>query len=219
MPQQSAVSVLCRPAKGGAAATQNFLLAAVRNPQRIGAIAPSSARLATLLASVVPTGGEPVVIELGPGTGAVSSAITARLPRNARHLAVELDPGMAAFLREHHPAVEVIDGDAHTLADLLADRNIDNVAAVVSGLPWSLFDSESHQRILHQVAESIGADGVFTTFAYAHTKGFRGARGFRRSLEQTFGEVQVSRIVWRNMPPAFSYVCRHPRRPALSANL
>jgi phosphatidylethanolamine/phosphatidyl-N-methylethanolamine N-methyltransferase len=200
------------------AATPNFLRAAVRNPQRIGAIAPSSARLAALLASVVPTEGEPVVVELGPGTGAVSTAIAAVLPRQAQHLAVELDPGMAAFLRRRHPDLDVIDGDAHALGELLAARDISRVAAVVSGLPWSLFDSGSHQRILQQVAEAIGADGVFTTFAYAHTKRFSGARGFRRSLEQTFTDVHISRIVWRNMPPAFAYVCREPRLPAISAN-
>lgn len=174
-------------------------------------MSPSSAELAALLASVVPTVGEPVVIELGPGTGAVSSVIAARLPPDARHLAVELDPAMAAFLRHHHEAVEVINADARDPRELLARAQIVEVAAVISGLPWSLFDSASQEHVLHQVADAIGPDGVFTTFAYAHARALPTARSFRRALERTFEDVQISRTVWQNVPPAFSYVCRRPR--------
>jgi phospholipid N-methyltransferase len=49
-------------------------------------VAPSSTGLAELLAAVTPTAGSPVVVELGPGTGSVSSAIQRRLPDKGRHL-------------------------------------------------------------------------------------------------------------------------------------
>lgn len=167
--------------------------------------------MAALLASVVPAEGVPVVVELGPGTGAVSAAIAARLPRAARHLAIELDPAMAEFLRRHQTDMEVINGDARDLGRLLAARDIGGAAAVVSGLPWSLFDAESHERILRQVAAAIGTEGAFTTFAYTHTTRLRSARNFRRTLGLVFDEVQISRMVWHNVPPAFVYVCRRPR--------
>ena len=195
------------------AALPTFLRAAIRNPQRVGAISPSSPRLAGLLASVVPTVGDPVVVELGPGTGAVTSAIAARLPRDARHLAVELDPAMAAFLRREHTGVDVITADAGDLVDVLAGLQISTVAAVIGGIPWSLLSSGSQEHILQQIAEVIGSDGVFTTFAYAHARALPSARGFRRALEGIFAEVQVSRLVWQNLPPAFSYICRQAAGP------
>ena len=61
-------------------ARRAFLAAALRNPGQFGAVAPSSPSLAGVIASVVPTAGAPVVVELGPGTGAVTTAIDARLP-------------------------------------------------------------------------------------------------------------------------------------------
>lgn len=192
-------------------ALRTFLAAAVRNPQRVGAIYPSSARLAALLASVVPTVGEPVVVELGAGTGSVSSAISQRTPRGARHLALELDRAMATYLREQLPFVEVVHADARDLGAVLAARDISEVTAVVSGLPWSLFNPVLQERILRQVAEAIGSEGVFTTFAYAHAARLPSARSFRLALEQTFHEVHLSGLVWRNVPPAFSYVCRRPK--------
>jgi hypothetical protein len=66
-----------RPAASSAArptdARRAFLAAALRRPATMGAVAPSSERLGAVLASIVPSQGEPVVVELGPGTGAVSA--------------------------------------------------------------------------------------------------------------------------------------------------
>lgn len=187
-----------------------FLAALLRNPGQIGAVAPSSERLASLLASVVPRQGAPVVVELGPGTGAISAVIGGRLPAGARHLAVELDPTMAAYLRRTQPGLEVIDGDAASLSGLLAERQVERVDAVVSGLPWSLFGHATQRAILDQVGAVIGTGGVFTTFAYLHAMPLAAARRFRRTLHEVFDEVVVSRTVWRNLPPAFGYICRRP---------
>jgi phospholipid N-methyltransferase len=187
-----------------------FLAAVMRNPSAVGAIVPSSPRLATLLASVVPSAGAPVVVELGPGTGAISAAIERRLPPDGRHLAVELDPELAAYLRATRPELEVIEGDAAHLRELLAVRGVSRVDAVISGLPWALFDQSAQESILAQVGGVIGTDGAFTTFAYLHGMPLAAARRFRHTLRTTFDEVVVSATVWRNVPPAFAYVCRRP---------
>jgi hypothetical protein len=42
------------------------------------------------------------------------------------------------------------------------------------------------------------------------------ARRFAASLRDTFDEVVVSATVWRNLPPAFVYVCRRPRRRGMT---
>ena len=198
-----------RPGRRGA--RRAFLAAALRKPGQIGAVAPSSPSLAGAIASVIPTVGAPVVVELGPGTGAVTTAIDARLVPGARHLAVELDGRMAEFLRQAHPGLEVVEGDAAKLQTLLAERDIEHADAVISGLPWALFDEVTQASILHQVAAVIGTDGVFATFAYRHGMALAAARRFRRTLHATFGEVLLTPTVWRNMPPAFVYVCRRPR--------
>ena len=196
---------------GRRGARRAFFAALLRKPGQIGAVAPSSPSLAGVIASVVPTAGAPVVVELGPGTGAVTTAIDARLDPGARHLAVELDPRMAGFLRQAHPGLEVVEGDAAKLQSLLEERGVEHADAVVSGLPWALFDDVTQASILSQVAAVIGPDGVFATFAYRHGMALAAARRFRRTLRATFAEVQLTPTVWRNMPPAFVYVCRHPR--------
>jgi Phospholipid N-methyltransferase len=195
----------------GKAARRAFLAAALRRPTTMGAVVPSSARLAAVLASVVPRDGCPVVVELGPGTGAVSAVISDRLPADALHLAVELDPDMVAFLRRTRPDLVVVPGNATQLPTLLAERGVSRVDAVVCGLPWALFDDPTQAEILGGISQVIGETGAFTTFAYLHGMTLAAARRFRQTLRETFDEVVVSATVWRNVPPAFVYVCRRPR--------
>ena len=193
------------------AARRAFVAAVQRNPAKVGAVAPTAATQAAQHPPLVPRSGAPVVVELGAGTGAVTGVIDDHLPPGARHFAVELDPEMAAFLARMHPGLQVIEGDAVKLGALLAEHGVEHADAVVSGLPWSLFDDDTQKAILSQISDVVGADGAFTTFAYRHGLLLPAARRFRRTLQETFEEVVVSATVWRNVPPAFVYVCRRPR--------
>jgi phosphatidylethanolamine/phosphatidyl-N-methylethanolamine N-methyltransferase len=188
-----------------------FLAAVLRSPATVGAVAPSSTRLAQRLTAVVPGEGQPVVVELGPGTGSTTAAVQRRLGGRGRHIAVELDPMLAEHVSHEHPSVEVAIGDAAQLPQLLAEFGVSEVDAVLSGLPWSLFSPEGQREILGSVAGVLRPGGAFSTFAYVHALPMGGARRFRALLDELFDEVLITRTVWRNLPPAACYVCRRPR--------
>ncbi|TCP49351.1 phospholipid N-methyltransferase [Tamaricihabitans halophyticus] len=150
------------------------------------------------------------MVELGPGTGATSAAIEQQLPAGGRHLGVECDPGLAAYLRRSQHRMEVVQGDAAELGQLLAEQGVDKVDVIISGLPWALFPLEQQNQILTQITEVLRPDGVFTSFAYLHALPTARAKQFRASLQARFEEVLITSPVWRNAPPALTYVCRRP---------
>jgi phosphatidylethanolamine/phosphatidyl-N-methylethanolamine N-methyltransferase len=186
-----------------------FVSSAVRSPGVIGAVAPSGRALSDLLASVAPADRASTVVELGPGTGVVSEALRRRLPPEARHVAVELDRSMISLLHRNLPWLEVIEGDAKHLQKLLADVGITAVDTIVSGLPWTLFSRDAQRGIMEQVNRVLVPGGVFTTFAYAHVMNLPTQRRFRELLQESFDDVSVTPIVWRNVPPALAYQCRN----------
>lgn len=188
-----------------------FLAAVLRSPATVGAVAPSSSHLAARLAAVVPRAGEPIVVELGPGTGSVTAAIEYRLGGRGRHVAVELDAVLARYLRVEHPGVHVLVGDALELERLFAAYRVPAVNVVISGLPWSLIDPAAQRAIVDATARSLAPGGCFTTFAYLHSLPMTRARQFRKLLGDVFDEVLTTRTVWWNLPPAVTYVCRRPR--------
>ncbi|WFE30153.1 methyltransferase domain-containing protein [Solwaraspora sp. WMMD791] len=192
--------------------TGTFLREFLRAPTRIGAVAPSSRRLAEAITAPIPERGAPVVVELGPGTGAFTGVIQDRLGGRGRHLAVELSPTLADLLADRHPQVEVITGDAAQCRSLVTARGVTAADVVVSGLPWVSFPRDLQLAALDSVCDVLTPDGAFTTFAYVLTAQTPPARRFRQLLRDRFEEVVMGRTVLANLPPAFVYHARRPRR-------
>jgi phospholipid N-methyltransferase len=188
-----------------------FLGEFARSPMTTAAVAPSSAALAAAMVLPVPEQGDPVVVELGPGTGAFTRAVQAKLRGRGRHIAIELNPSWAELLSERFPQVEVVCADATNLRDVLTERGVSGVDVVVSGLPWVAFPTDAGRSLAAAIGDSLTDSGAFTQFTYSWTRWARPARVRLQELRETFEEVIVSKTVWRNLPPAAVYVARRAR--------
>ncbi len=191
-----------------------FLREFVRAPLRTASVVPSSRSLAERM--VLPLHNRnwshraPVVFELGPGTGAVTRVIQETAPAGTRHLGIELNPAMAQHLSAAFPAVEVIVGTAADLPQALVARGIDGVDLIISGLPWQSFAGPAGLRLVDTIAGCLAPGGCYTQFTYSWTRWAPPAKRQHRALSATFDEVQVSRTIWRNLPPAFVYTSTRP---------
>lgn len=189
-----------------AADAKVFFREFVKSPMVTASAIPSSRRLAEQMIAPIPENGDPVVVELGPGTGAFTKAIQRRLGGRGRHLAVELNPTLAGLLAERFPEVEVLVADAATLPELLSERGV-TADVVVSGLPWAAYE----QPLITAVAESMSETGTFTQFTYVWTRWAPPSKRQLSGLRDAFEEVVLSRTIWQNVPPALVYLSRRPR--------
>lgn len=188
-----------------------FLGEFVRSPLLTASVAPSSRVLADHIAAPVPPRGDPVVVELGPGTGTITAAIQRRLGGRGRHLAIELSPRLAAVVGQRCPEVEVICADVAELPGILAERRL-RADVIVSALPWAALRA-THPRSLPSVlADVLTGDGVLCQLGYAATRYAPPARRQLADLRSAFEQVHVSRPIWRNLPPALTYLAHRPRR-------
>lgn len=188
-----------------------FLSEFLRAPRTVAALKPSSASLADAVTRPIPLDTDPVVLELGPGTGAFTAVIQHRLAGRGHHLAIEINERFAATLAAGFPHVAVISGDALELREALTGNGFDRADVIVSGLPWAAFGSGKQDDLLCAIVDGLAPDGVFCTFAYTSTRWLPPARRLRQRLADHFEEVLACRTVWANLPPAFVYYCRRPR--------
>ena len=78
-------------------------------------------------------GGYRHVIEVGPGTGALTRHLLARTDIDLT--CIELDAEAAAYLRIHHPALQLVQGD---FLDLDLDRFAGAPFAVIGNFPYNI---------------------------------------------------------------------------------
>lgn len=185
----------------------SFLKRFFRDPVATGAIAPSSRRLAERMVRDMNLEKADTVVELGPGTGAFTGAISQTKNPDALFVAVELDDHLASDLASRFPQVDVVNESAEHLARILEDRGRDYADAILCGLPWAGFPDDLQQRLMKGVVERLKPGGRFATFAYIHSAWFPAARRYRKMLESNFSKVSTTPVEWLNLPPAFVYRC------------
>jgi phosphatidylethanolamine/phosphatidyl-N-methylethanolamine N-methyltransferase len=173
-----------------------FLREWLADPQRTGAVAPSSPQLAAAMARWLPSDPDSYVLELGPGTGAVTGALIQRGLREDRLVAIENNPTLARLLRKRYSRAHIITGDAWHLDELLQDRRdpIERVGAVISSLPLVNFPREEAEQLAEKIRTVLEPRGTWVQYSYhIHKRRTRGTSRFK---------LLTSKIVWFNLPPA-----------------
>lgn len=170
-----------------------FFRSLLLNPKAMGAVAPSSPRLARMVASRVDAASAPV-LEVGAGTGAITQALLERGVRPECLYVIERNPELAAFLRYKFPRVRVRCGDAIHSSRILSDYALPEVRTVVSSLPLRNFSAADQIENVDAMLNSLTRDGQLIQYTYAPDCPIS-TRHFGLKAEY------VGRV-WQNLPPA-----------------
>lgn len=166
----------------------------------MGAVMPSGRLLARTMAHYVDRDAEGPVVELGPGTGAITNALVERGVEQKRLVLVEYNPGFCALLRDRYPQAKVVQGDAYTLRDTLWNVLSAPASAIVSGLPLVTKPMLTRVRLIRDAFAALAPGAPFVQFTYSV------APPIPRSLPGV--STEASERIWMNLPPARVWVYR-----------
>lgn len=145
-----------------------FLRRWLTNPLQMGAVVPSSRALCRRIVRQIHRAEDEAVLELGAGTGVISQALLAGGVPASRLIVVEIVAEMAAHLRRTLPDVEVIQGDARRLPDLLPRRWHGQIGTVVCGIPLVLLPLDMQRRFIDAI-EAVAPGRGFLHYSYCIT--------------------------------------------------
>ncbi len=189
-----------------------------------GSITPSSRFLGKALARFVGGGAQPRrVLEVGPGTGAVTTHIVRRLgPRDQFDL-VELNGSFVELLRRRFAA----ESELRAVADRtrILHQRLEEVAGqgtydvIVSGLPLNNFTATTVEQILTAFGNLARPGGTLSFFEYVAVRPMRAVfagaderqrlRDIGRLLRGLLGPREIRReCVLANVPPAWVHHVR-----------
>jgi phosphatidylethanolamine/phosphatidyl-N-methylethanolamine N-methyltransferase len=198
MPLQSSVRALKKPPRLDDEV--RFLRSWIEKPLHVGAVMPSGRLLARTMAQYVDIHSDDPVIELGPGTGAITSALLHRGVDQKRLVLVEYNPGFCALLRDRYPQAKVVQGDAYTLRDTLWNVLGAPASAVVSGLPLVTRPMSTRLKLIREAFAALAPGAPFVQFTYSV------APPIPKSLPGV--STEASERIWMNLPPARVWVYR-----------
>jgi phosphatidylethanolamine/phosphatidyl-N-methylethanolamine N-methyltransferase len=177
-----------------------FIRSWMEKPLATGAVMPSGKPLARAMAKCVDPDVAGPVIELGPGTGAVTAALVEQGIAPSRMVLVEFNPVFCRLLRSRYPDATVVQGDAYGIKRLLASLLRQPAAAVVSGLPLFTKPLRFRLRLLADAFTLLGPGAPFIQFTYAVVS----------PIPRTLPGVRshATERIWLNLPPAQVWVYR-----------
>ncbi len=193
---------------------RGFLMEFIRRPGEIGSVIPSSKHLARQMIGLAGVSKAAVVVEFGAGTGPMTGHIRAALKPGATFFAIEINPKLAALLRQQHPGVKVFEGSAGDLEQYCLQEGVKppeeggGVDAIVSGIPFASLPEGVQRSVLGATRRMLKLGGTFVTFGYPPGLITPAGQRFHKMLPEYFTSVERTSLVWRNVPPAFSVVCR-----------
>jgi phosphatidylethanolamine/phosphatidyl-N-methylethanolamine N-methyltransferase len=177
-----------------------FLRSWIEKPLHMGAVMPSGRLLARTMAQYVDVESSGPVVELGPGTGAITNALIEHGVDQKRLVLVEYNPGFCALLRDRYPQAKVVQGDAYTLRDSLWNVLGAPAAAMVSGLPLVTKPMLTRLKLIREAFLTLAPGAPFVQFTYSVVP------PIPKSLPGV--ATEASERIWMNLPPARVWVYR-----------
>lgn len=170
-----------------------FVSQFLRNPKEIGSIVPSSPFLGRAMSEFVPDVDDRFIVELGPGTGPITMALLEMGIYEEDLFCLEQSERLVEHLRRRFPLLDVVQGNARDLNELLMEKS-GNVNAIVSSLPLRSFPESVLVRIIDEMGMCLEPGGIVIQYTYDLRKS-------RSPLLGAFNRVD-SKMVMGNFPPA-----------------
>jgi phosphatidylethanolamine/phosphatidyl-N-methylethanolamine N-methyltransferase len=180
-----------------------FLQAFLKNPLKVGAIAPSSPELAAEMLEGIQPNDENIVLELGVGTGAITKYLAQVIPNGNSYLGIELDGDLVRTLNRRFPELNIVCGNASDAYSIHARSGLGKVRFVVCCLPFVSLPKEVADSVLAEIERFMDEGCVFRIIQNAHGY-YLPPRKLREYLKDRYGRSQRSPLVMKNLPPAYT---------------
>lgn len=171
-----------------------FLFEAVMHPSMVGALFPSSKKLAFSLTQQISTNSPGLVVELGAGTGAITAALINQKNLFHQLIVIERSTKLSNHLMRRFPELSQL----HKLIDQSTSPPLQ---AIVSSLPLRSLSSSIVKKIGTEINHVLTKGGLYIQYTYS-------LWGKPLPLSPQLKLVH-QQWVWQNLPPARIDVFRH----------
>jgi phospholipid N-methyltransferase len=175
-----------------------FLRQAISNFRQTGALFKSSTFLSKKITSLIPkTPTNQLIIELGPGNGAITKEILNTISEDSELIVFELNSFFCSELAKiNDKRLTIINVSATGMKHLDASKK---ATCVISSLPLASIPKTIKKNVFQESKNILAENGVILQYQYSLLD--------YSFLKQMFTNVKI-KFTFLNLPPSFIYVCR-----------
>lgn len=143
-----------------------------------------------------------VIVEYGPGDGALTKLLLGRMRPDAKLIAIETNRRFVDELTQNirDSRLNVFCDNAENVQSILKRLDIDEVDCIVSGIPFSFLSGQSKRKILAYTKKILRPGGRFLVYQ-ALTAPFQRLRT-KRLVSHSF-LIARERFLFLNVPPLY----------------
>ncbi|MCY6959946.1 class I SAM-dependent methyltransferase [Clostridium brassicae] len=178
-----------------------FIKEYILNWKVIGAISPSSKKLAYKMVENIDFQTAKNIVEYGPGTGVFTEELVNRKRKGTKLFVIEYNLKFYNILKEKYGHIEdvyIINDSAEKIDIHLNKYEVYKIDYIVSGLPFASLEKATSINILKKSNELLKENGKFITFQYTLLK--------KDFINKFFFNIETSRVM-KNLPPAYVLSC------------
>ncbi|WP_053956711.1 class I SAM-dependent methyltransferase [Inediibacterium massiliense] len=181
---------------------KNFIKQYIKNPRTVGAIAPSSKKLAYKMIEDINFFNTACIVEYGPGTGVFTEKILENKKDETVFIAIEYNKDFYEILKNKFRDKKnfiLINDSVENLKEHLHQYNIEQVDYIVSGIPFASLPEAMSENILAITKDILSREGNFITFQYTLLK--------EQLFRDYFRNIKRKKVLI-NLPPAYVLECQ-----------
>ena len=179
----------------------NFFKEAIKNLKTSGTVTPSSRFLSNRMLKEIDFSKTNVLVELGPGNGAITELILNRISPESTLICFEINDNFYNQLLElNNSQLIVINTSAENILKELNKLGFSKANHIISSLPFTNIPVQVSKNILEKSFNALEREGTFVQYQYSLT--------YFKKLKAVFNESISLEFEPLNFPPAFVYFCK-----------
>jgi phospholipid N-methyltransferase len=179
----------------------NFFKEAIKDLKSSGTVTPSSRFLAARMLKGIDFSQADVLVELGPGNGAITEFILKKIAPTATLICFEINDNFYSQLAAvNNPQLIVVRASAEKMKEELQQLGFSKTSHIISSLPLTNIPDEISDTILKVSFETLELEGTFIQYQYSLT--------YFKKLKAVFKQAISLEFEPLNFPPAFVYCCK-----------
>lgn len=178
------------------------------NPIETGTISSSSRGLSELITNTEYLLNKKCVVEFGSGNGVFTKEILQKISSDCLFFCLEINQKLVKETKKNCPNVIIYHASSKDVKKYLLKHKQNACDCIIASLPWAAFNQKKQEELLNAAYDSLEEGGEFYTFAYLQGLLLPSGIKFKKLLNKKFKQVKTTKIIWKNLPPAFVYVCK-----------